>query len=133
MYSCNMKGCFLFLFILLASCTHRNMTHVTLALSSACDSIHISYYKDIQPVIRNNCYACHATAVTTNGGLDLEDTSTLKAYLNYDFRGDGLYGSKLYHCLLHSLNAQQMPPTYLLDSCSLHQIHHWISLGAPIH
>ena len=126
----------LLFFVLLYSCTHKPQYQVvpaTMPATPTCDSTNIAYYKDIQPIFRNNCYECHSTAVTTGeGGLDLEDTSSLKTYLKQGFRGDGIYGSRLYHSLLHSQNAQRMPPTYILDSCSLHKIHYWLSVGAPV-
>ena len=85
-----------------------------------------------QPIISANCYACHATAATAGGGLDLQDTASLKSYLNYSFRGDNIYGSKFYHCVLHSSLALPMPPTTVLDTCSIKKIHHWLLAGAPV-
>jgi hypothetical protein len=96
-----------------------------------CDTTNVSYMHDIQPALKTNCYSCHGDSVTTGGGLDLERFTTFKAYLSNGFRGDGIYGSKFYHCLLHSLGAQQMPPTYKLDSCTLLKVKAWIDIGAP--
>lgn len=127
--------------VFVCSCTHQPQYHVapvtpvtpvTPVITLACDSMDVSYNKVIHPIFRNNCYECHSATVTNGGGLNLEDTASLKSYLNKGFRGDGVYGSMLYHCLLHSQNAQRMPPSYILDSCSLHKIHHWLTLGAPI-
>lgn len=130
-----MKSWMLLFFVLLFSCTHKpQYLHVqpTQPKAVLCDSINITYHNDIKPIFRDNCYHCHSTSGTSGGGLNLEDTTSLKNYLNYGFRGDGLYGSKLYHCLLHSQLAQPMPPTFILDSCSLHKIHYWLVAGAPI-
>ena len=91
----------------------------------------MKYATDVKPILRDNCYECHATAVTATGGLDLESFTSLKAYLNNGFRGDGIYGSKLYHCIWHSALALPMPPTYVMDTCSLRKIDRWIKLGAP--
>lgn len=119
--------------ILLCSCSHRpEYPLLQNNALPACDSINITYYGNIQPILQQHCYECHASGVTTGGGLDLEDTASLKSYLKNGFRGDGVYGSKLYHCLLHTPLTQQMPPTYILDSCSLQKIHYWLSIGAPI-
>jgi hypothetical protein len=124
----------LFLCTLLVACTHKSFVpHVPPVVIPVCDTINISYGKDVQPVLRNNCYSCHATAATASagGGLDLENFASLKSYLNYGFRGDGVYGSKFYHCITHSLLALPMPPTYIIDTCALKQVKRWIDLGAP--
>ncbi len=94
-----------------------------------CDTTVVSYAKDVKPIFSSNCYSCHGTGQTQGGGLDLEDFTSLKSYLQYGFRGDGIYGSKLYNCILHSPLAQQMPPTYKLDTCSIMKIKRWIDLG----
>jgi hypothetical protein len=100
-----------------------------------CDTTSITYYKTIQPIIRAICYTCHgdsSSIVTQQNGLNLEDTTSLKTYLLLGFRGDNIYGSKLYHCILHAQFALSMPPSYLLDSCSILKIKKWIDVGAPI-
>ena len=96
---------------------------------NACDTTNVSYKKDVQPVLNANCYSCHGTAVTAGGGLDLENFTSLKTYLQQGFRGDGVYGSKFYHCITHK-EALPMPPGYLLDTCTLNKIGAWISRGA---
>ena len=128
-----------FLFILLCvisiGCTHKPFTIHTpiVVIPPGCDTINVSYKKDVQPIIEGNCYSCHSTSAISSagGGLDLEDFTSLKTYLEYGFRGDGVYGSKFYHCISHSLLALPMPPTYIIDTCSLKQIKRWITLGAP--
>jgi len=95
-----------------------------------CDTVYVSYKTVIKPILSANCYGCHSTAVTQNGGLDLEDFNSLKQYITNDFRGDGIYGSKLYHCMLHAANALPMPPDYRLDSCDLNKMHAWLREGA---
>jgi hypothetical protein len=103
-------------------------TTTTTTVTPSCDTANISYSGDIQPIFASNCYTCHGDTVVTTG-LNLETFTTLKAYLQNDFRGDGLYGSMLYHCILHSQGAQRMPPSYKLDSCSIKKIHGWILAG----
>ncbi len=121
--------------LFLISCTHKPgiIPLITPPLTAnSCDSANAKYTTDIKPIIKQHCYSCHSSGATTEDGLDLEDTTKLKDYLKNGFRGDGIYGSKFYHCLLHSPYAQQMPPTYILDSCSLHKIHYWLGQGAPL-
>ena len=127
----------LFFSALALSCVHKPFTALipahTVVNTTSCDTegTGISYTKQVKPVLSQNCYSCHGSSVTTGGGLDLEDFSNLKGYLQNGFRGDGIYGSKLFHCILHSPNALPMPPTYIIDTCSLKYIKRWIDMGAP--
>jgi hypothetical protein len=121
----------------LSSCRHQpgNLAlpvKDTTVKAAICDTMNVIYVADIKPVFIANCYSCHGTAVTDNGGLNLEDTASLRQYLQQGFRGDGIYGSKLYHCLIHSLSALPMPPTYIVDSCSLMKVKRWLNLRAPM-
>lgn len=123
--------------ICLCACTHKAaIMNLPVPALPQCDTSNLLYKKDIQPIFRGNCYECHSTAVTHNGigeeGLDLEDTASLKHYLKNGYDGDGQYGSMLYHCILHSPHALQMPPTYKLDSCSMKKIKHWLDTGGPV-
>lgn len=126
-------------FIALTACVHKASTTVrpgnTAPVVITCDSNDINYLTSIKPIFRNNCYSCHNDSVTHTAegqGLDLEDTSSLKNYLKFDFQGDGVYGSRLYHCLLHSFGALQMPPSYVIDSCSLKKVRNWLLHRAPL-
>jgi len=118
----------------LAACRHKpaDISPKPPATPTGCDTVNITYAGDIRPIFDDHCYSCHGTIVTANGGLNLEDTSSLRSYLTYDFRGDGIYGSKLYHCILHARYALPMPPNYVVDSCSIGKIKHWLAIGAPM-
>lgn len=109
-------------------CVHKRSDGLRVALS--CDTARVTYQAIVQPILSANCYSCHSTIVTENGGLDLENFASLKQYLNYDFRGDGIYGSKFYHCITHSLNALPMPPSYKIDTCDSKKILIWLEHGA---
>ena len=118
----------------LTACTHKAIVVVPVVpvAPATCDTTNVSYHTDVQPVLENNCYSCHGTAqIGSGGGLDLETFSSLKNYLHYGFRGDGVYGSKLMHCIMHASLAQPMPPTYQLDTCSQMKIKRWMDEGAP--
>ncbi len=113
------------------ACTHKPGMVAVPVIPPSCDSTNITYMGSIRPIFASNCYSCHGSGVTTGGGLDLEDTTSLRTYLKNGFRGDNIYGSKLYHCMLHTPLAQSMPPTYIIDTCSLHKVHFWLKNGAP--
>ena len=119
----------LVLFYFFSACTHKAYVAPVVVAPVGCDTTVVTYHADIKPMLAANCYSCHATAVTQGGGLDLEDFTSLKAYLQNGFRGDGVYGSKLYHCMLHSSLALPMPPTYVVDSCSLNKMKRWMDQG----
>ncbi len=122
----------LLLLFFFAACTHKAKDTVQPIPATSCDTVNLNYSSAIQPIFRTHCYSCHGDSSTSaNTGLNLEDTAKLRAYLANGFRGDGIYGSKLYHCMLHSPLAQQMPPTYVVDSCSLKKVRCWLAVGAP--
>lgn len=119
--------------IVLVSCKHKPFQAETQApVVTYCDTFDLAYSKYVKPIFRQYCYECHSTAVVGENGLDLEDTTSLKKYLSLDYRGDSVYGSLLYHCILHSSLTKGMPPTYTIDSCSINMIHAWIDKGAPV-
>ncbi len=120
--------------ITLCACTHKTEIIKVIpppVVIDSCDTTTVSYTTRVKPIIQANCYSCHGTVVTASGGLDLEDFTSLKNYLVNGFRGDGIYGSKFYHCILHSSGALPMPPNYILDSCKRNTILRWLHLGAP--
>jgi hypothetical protein len=117
--------------VVFLACVHQPFIRKAQLKGNSCDTVRVTYNGNIHALLHDHCYSCHASAVTANGGLDLENFTSLKGYLALGFRGDGLYGSKFYHCLLHSQNALPMPPNYKLDSCSLTQVRLWIAAGGP--
>lgn len=122
-----------FALLLLIACTHKAYINNTIQVSTkTCDSNAINYQKDIKPIFSNNCYLCHSTdsIIARGSGFDIEDTTSLRSYLKNDFRGDGIYGSKLLHCVLHSQNTLPMPPDYKIDTCSIAKLRNWLRLGA---
>ena len=122
----------LFVSILLYACHHKAYIVQNDPKITVCDTNRtISYRYDIQPILANNCYGCHSAAQASTGALDLETFTSLKAYLNNGFRGDGIYGSKLFHCMLHANLALPMPPSYTVDTCSLNLVYNWLAHGGP--
>ncbi|XZF12839.1 hypothetical protein ACTHGU_13710 [Chitinophagaceae bacterium MMS25-I14] len=98
--------------------------------NNTCDTADVSYSRQVQPIIRDNCYACHATAVTASGGLDLENFASFKSYLMLYFQADGVYGSKFMHIVAQQGTVLYMPPTGKLSDCEIAVIRNWISKGA---
>lgn len=126
------KLVFLVLSLIFFACQHKPYIDDATHTLPICDTHRtISYKYDVQPIIKANCYACHSAAQASTGALDLETFSVLKSYLNNGFRGDGIYGSKLFHCMLHANLALPMPPTYKVDTCSLKLVYKWLADGGP--
>jgi hypothetical protein len=127
------ESLFLLLLTFIVACQHKPELATVPAsvpvVVNKCDTTNVFYKSNIQPIIKENCYSCHGTSVTQNGGLDLESYTSLNAYLQYGFRGDGIFGSKFYHCISHD-QALPMPPTYKLDSCDMAKLRVWIRAGA---
>jgi hypothetical protein len=100
----------------------------------ACDTINVSYSCMIQPILNNNCYQCHSTAVTDTGtlALDLQTFQSFKTYLKLFYKNDSIYGSKFYNTIMQSPTTLPMPPAPAnkLQSSELRAIKKWIDLGA---
>lgn len=118
--------------ILIASCTHDPYHKITVVVPQTCDTINMSYRKDIQPILSLACYECHSDSVTQKGnlGYDVQNFSSLKHYLENGYRGDGIYGSEFVHLLEHAKLVPDMPPSYTLDTCSIAKVRSWIRDGA---
>jgi len=126
------KSLFLVL-LLLFGCTHSSMKVKPVINYDVCDSTMINYTTNVVPIMSTHCYSCHSDSSTSNSsGLNLEDTARLKTYLLNDFQGDGVYGSKMLHCIMHSSGALRMPPGYKLDTCSVARLRNWLKAGAPL-
>ncbi len=129
-----MKSLFIFSFfaLVLFSCRYDKENIPDPTTTSGCDTLNVSYSATVKPILQANCYPCHSTYyATTNGALDLEDWNSLKNYLTYFYRGDGIYGSKFYHIIRHDGLVTPMPPTGKLSDCDISKIHSWIAAGAP--
>src|SRR4051812_28774397 len=50
--------------------------------STACDTAAMTYTTNIQPIIQNFCYSCHAGAATGSFGINLDSYANLKVEAN---------------------------------------------------
>jgi hypothetical protein len=116
----------MFIFCIAASCRHSRLPSPP--ETPSCDTNQFHYKEDIVPIFRNSCYVCHGDS--SYAKLDMQDTAALRTYLGYDFRGDGIYGSKFYNCIKWTPLAKSMPPTIKLDTCSIIKIGKWLQAGA---
>lgn len=123
----------LLVLLTIAACDHKKGLIPPAAVPQAnpCDTSSVTYALSVKPVLQNNCYSCHSTAATTNGGLDLENFASLKNYLQYYYHNDSIYGSKLSHIVNQTGTVLFMPPTGKLSKCELGILNTWIRAGAP--
>lgn len=137
-FSCNKKMMkhilalvLMLLGLALYSCQYDHL-NAPVDKTKGCDTTHVSYLKSVKPILINNCYSCHSTAVTSaTNGFDLENFTSLKDYLTISYASDGIYGSKFLHAVNQQGYLLYMPPTYKLSACELAIITKWIKEGAP--
>ena len=111
----------------LPSCK-KNTESVT---QNNCDTINMSFTKDIAPIFKTNCLGCHSKAqYDASGIMNLESYATVKLYLDNDYHADGIYGSKLMHIIEQNGSVPNMPPSYKLNACEIFKVQAWINQKA---
>jgi hypothetical protein len=91
-------------------------------VSSACDSVNVTYSVTIKNIISNKCQGCHSGSAPANG-FDLSTYAGVKARIN-----DG----KLWGAVNHIPGYSPMPKNgSKLSVCELGQVKKWIDMGAP--
>ena len=89
--------------------------------NSVCDTNNVTYVKDIEPLIRNNCLACHGTGIGL-GNITLETYNDLQPYI----QNGALLGS-----MEHQAGYSPMPKGGTkLSQCSISLLKSWISKGS---
>ena len=91
---------------------------------SDCDTLSVTYVKDVKPVITAHCIKCHSnsSASTLGGGIKLESYSDVKEHT--------LNGS-LYGSVSADPEFYVMPRDYRIPSCTVLKIKVWASNGTP--
>lgn len=115
------SGLFFLAISIFPSCTNDNKDQLVPAV---CDTVNMSYSRDIVPILESNCYGCHGNGNTGgSGGINLQDYNTLKGYAL-----DG----RLYANITHtSETPMPPPPAPKLPECEINKILDWINQGAP--
>ena len=82
----------------------------------------VTYAAQIEPIIRNNCYACHS-AGSNIAGFTLDSYASLKLYAQ---------SGQLYGAVSHAAGYRPMPDGGgKLDDCTIATIKKWIDKGTP--
>jgi Planctomycete cytochrome C/Ankyrin repeats (3 copies) len=90
----------------------------------------VDFGRDVQPILRDQCYACHGPEQQMNG-LRLDRRADAMRGGTQSVIGPGnAEGSRLYHRLIGTSVGSRMPPTGPLDSEKVAVIKAWIDQGA---
>jgi ankyrin repeat protein len=90
----------------------------------------VDFARDVQPLLRENCYGCHGPTQQKNGfRLDRRRDAMRGGTLTVIGRGNG-EASRLYLRLIGDRYGQQMPPTGALPPEQIAIIKAWIDQGA---
>jgi mono/diheme cytochrome c family protein len=96
--------------------------------STACDTLNVTFTKNINPILQQQCLSCHSNA-GTGGGVLLNTYDNVKAVAGDKSRGPE---GRLYGALSHMPAYSPMPKGGTkLDDCKLRQVKLWIEAGMP--
>lgn len=115
---------FLITIVIMQSCYYDKAEQVYPINSNTCDTTSITYTINMQPIIQNYCYSCHAGTAPSGGGIVLDSYAALK---NFAAGGGSLIGR-----ITSTDPLVQMPrggPK--LSDCDISKIKAWVNAGTP--
>ena len=89
--------------------------------TQTCDTLNVNYSTRIEPIIRTNCYVCHAGTAVAGGNIMLEGYTNLK---NFD-------SARLYGSVSHTAGSPMPKGGNKLPDCDIAAIKKWIDTGKP--
>jgi len=109
--------------LLLTHCTYDNEVEKYMESQMPCDTGDVTYSNTIQPILENNCYACHneddASSIGGNIVLDNHQAVQEKA-------------TRVLKAVQHADGYSNMPKGQpKLDECTIAKIRIWVEEGAP--
>ncbi len=87
--------------------------------AGGCDTTSVRYSGEVQNILQNQCYSCHAVSSNV-AGSPFDTYATLKPYAE-----DGTLLSRI-----NTPGPGQMPPTGLMNACDRQKIEAWVKAGA---
>lgn len=108
--------------ISIQSCTRNNVEKV--AGPNPCDTTHVSFQADIQPILDNYCYQCHSNSnITFSNGVSLEGYDNFKGWCESGYvLGD----------IRHESGFTPMPyGKPKISDCAINKIVAWINQDFP--
>lgn len=108
--------------IIFISCTKENEEDLQPKINlPVCDTINMTYTKNVLPIITFNCYSCHGNGQIF-GGINLEGYVRLKRQVD---------NNQLLNVIRHSPGYSQMPQGLpKLSQCDINKIEAWVNRGA---
>ncbi len=92
---------------------------------TTCDTVNVSFSKDIKPLIDAQCVGCHNTQSPT-AGISLSTHPEIQVYA----KSGQLYG--VLSWITPFTGSKQMPPSGpKWSNCNLSKLKSWIDKGAP--
>lgn len=90
----------------------------------------VDFARDVQPILRQQCYTCHGPNEQKNGLRLDRRTDAMRGGTIAVIGPGNAAGSRLYHRLIGSEFGTQMPPTGPLSASEIATIKQWIDEGA---
>ena len=89
----------------------------------------VDYQRDVQPMLRDNCYGCHGPDQQMNGFRLDRRADALRGGSQTVIGPGNANGSKLYHRLVDTTAGPRMPPAKPLQPNQIRIIKSWIDQG----
>lgn len=109
------------IFFLAISCYYDNEEALYPTLGGNCDTLNISFSKNIAPMLANNCLSCHSntTAAVAGGNIKLQDYADVK-----------LLAASVAGSIKHTGAYSPMPKNGgMLSDCLITQFDKWVAGG----
>jgi hypothetical protein len=114
---------FVTILFIVNACYYDNEEALYPSLSSECDTLNVTFYGKISPLLSNSCLSCHSntTAAAAGNNIKLENYADVKTRLS------SVSGS-----INHTGNYSPMPKNGAkLNNCLIKQFDIWMAAGAP--
>ena len=111
-----------FAVIVVTSCTRENEEDLKPAIGQPiCDTLNVTFTKDVLPIITLNCYICHGNGSMV-AGINLQGYTRIKRQVDNNL---------LLNVIKHSPGYAQMPSGQAkLAQCDIDKIEAWVKRGA---
>src|SRR4249919_3234532 len=81
------------------------------SLPFAAEAQHVDFRRDVQPILRDRCYACHGPEQQMNGLRLDRRADAMRGGRQSDIGPGNAEGSRLYHRLIGTRFGTRMPPS----------------------
>lgn len=121
-YSRKLLGVMFVAVIVITSCTRENEEDLKPAIGQPiCDTLNVTFTKDVLPIITLNCYICHGNG-SMIAGINLQGYTRIKRQVDNNL---------LLNVIKHSPGYAQMPSGQAkLAQCDIDKIEAWVKRGA---